>query len=153
MLNELAQEQAEAIVRACKYPSNQWKNGVRGAGGMFAPAAFNQNGREYLLGANDNVMICVQIETRKAVENVEEIASVEGIGKNAPILNRSDALDSRMLICSVCHQTCSLLDQTTSLPPWGMLRLITPLLQRFRKRQSVSSRRHSTQGNTQVILP
>jgi 4-hydroxy-2-oxoheptanedioate aldolase len=48
---------------------------------MFAPAAFNQNGREYLLTANENVMICVQIESRTAVENVEAIASVQGIGK------------------------------------------------------------------------
>jgi 4-hydroxy-2-oxoheptanedioate aldolase len=47
---------------------------------MFAPAAFNQNGRDYLLSANTNVMICVQIESRTAVENVEAIASVEGIG-------------------------------------------------------------------------
>jgi 4-hydroxy-2-oxoheptanedioate aldolase len=46
---------------------------------MFAPAAFNQTGREYLLSANDNVMICVQIESRLAVENIEEIANVEGI--------------------------------------------------------------------------
>lgn len=46
---------------------------------MYAPAAFNQNGREYLLSANDNVMVCVQIESRKAVENVEEIAAVDGI--------------------------------------------------------------------------
>jgi 4-hydroxy-2-oxoheptanedioate aldolase len=50
---------------------------------MFAPAAFNQNGRDYLLSANDNVMICVQIESRKAVENVEEIASVDGIGTDS----------------------------------------------------------------------
>lgn len=48
---------------------------------MFAPDAFKQNAREYLSTANDNVMICVQIESRKAVENVEEIASVDGIGK------------------------------------------------------------------------
>jgi 4-hydroxy-2-oxoheptanedioate aldolase len=48
---------------------------------MFAPAAFNQNGRQYFLSANDNVMICVQIESRLAVQNVEEIAQVEGIGK------------------------------------------------------------------------
>lgn len=48
---------------------------------MFAPAAFNQTGRDYLLSANDNVMICVQIESRKAVENVEDIAKVDGIGK------------------------------------------------------------------------
>ena len=46
---------------------------------MYAPAAFNQNGREYLMTANENVMVCVQIESRKAVENVEEIAAVDGI--------------------------------------------------------------------------
>lgn len=52
---------------------------IRGTGAMYAPTAFNQNGREYLLTANDNVMICVQIESRRAVENVEEIAAVDGI--------------------------------------------------------------------------
>ncbi|KAL6248891.1 hypothetical protein RBB50_003954 [Rhinocladiella similis] len=72
-------EQAEAIVRACKYPSARWPQGTRGAGAMYAPAAFNQTGRDYLLSANDNVMICVQIESRKAVENVEEITAVDGI--------------------------------------------------------------------------
>ena len=73
------QEQAEAISRACKYPSSRWTQGTRGAGSMFGPAAFNQSGREYLLSANDNVMVCVQIESRKALENVDEIASVDGI--------------------------------------------------------------------------
>lgn len=74
------QEQAEAIVKACKYPTNRWTQGVRGVGAMFAPAAFNQTMGQYTLSANDNVMICVQIESRKALENVEEIASVDGIG-------------------------------------------------------------------------
>lgn len=46
---------------------------------MYAPAAFNQTGRDYLLTANDNVMVCVQIESRKAVENVEAIAAVDGV--------------------------------------------------------------------------
>ncbi|KAF7548890.1 hypothetical protein G7Z17_g6763 [Cylindrodendrum hubeiense] len=72
-------EQAENIVKAAKYPSDNWPQGLRGAGAMFAPAAFNQTGRDYVLRANDNVMVCVQIESRKAVENVEEIAKVEGI--------------------------------------------------------------------------
>lgn len=88
-------EQAAAIARACKYPSpdagSHWApgraggggggggGGIRGAGGMFANAAFNQTGRDYLLRANENVMVCVQIESRTAVENVEAIASVEGI--------------------------------------------------------------------------
>ncbi|OHW98902.1 aldolase citrate lyase family protein [Colletotrichum incanum] len=74
-----SKEQAEGVVRACKYPSSRWPKGLRGAGAMYAPAAFNQTGREYLLSANDNVMVCVQIESRKAVENVEDIAAVDGI--------------------------------------------------------------------------
>lgn len=72
-------EQAEAIVKACKYPSKSYPRGTRGTGGLFANANFNQNGREYLLSANDNITVIVQIETRLAVENVEAIASVEGI--------------------------------------------------------------------------
>lgn len=48
---------------------------------MFAPAAFNQNGREYLTHANDQVVIIVQIESGTAVENCEAIASVRGIGR------------------------------------------------------------------------
>jgi 4-hydroxy-2-oxoheptanedioate aldolase len=46
---------------------------------MFASAAFGQTGREYLLSANDNVKVCVQIESRRAVENIKEIAAVDGI--------------------------------------------------------------------------
>jgi 4-hydroxy-2-oxoheptanedioate aldolase len=51
---------------------------------MFAHAAFNQTMGQYTLSANDNVMICVQIESRKALENVEEIANVDGIGNRNP---------------------------------------------------------------------
>lgn len=46
---------------------------------MFAPAAFNQSGREYLTHANDNVVIIVQIESQMAVENCAAIAAVPGI--------------------------------------------------------------------------
>lgn len=73
------QERAEAVVRACKYRSARWPQGLRGAGAMFAHSAFNQTNREYLLSANDNVMVCVQIESQKAVDNVEEIAAVDGV--------------------------------------------------------------------------
>lgn len=72
-------EQAEAIVRACKYPSKTYPNAIRGTGAMIAPQNFNQTGREYLLSANDNIVICVQIETRLAVNNVDAIAAVDGI--------------------------------------------------------------------------
>jgi 4-hydroxy-2-oxoheptanedioate aldolase len=66
-------------VKAAKYPSKEFPGAFRGSGAMFAPANFNQTGREYLLSANENVMVCVQIETRLAVENVEAIANVPGI--------------------------------------------------------------------------
>ncbi|KIL85275.1 hypothetical protein FAVG1_11706 [Fusarium avenaceum] len=72
-------EQAERIVKSAKYPSKSYPNSFRGTGAMFAPAAFNLTGRDYLLNANSNVMIFVQIESRKGVENVEEIATVDGI--------------------------------------------------------------------------
>jgi len=74
------QEQAEAIVNGMKYPSKEWPNGIRGAGAMFAPAYFQQNGHDYLRHANDNIVVIVQIESRKAVENCEEIAKTPGIG-------------------------------------------------------------------------
>lgn len=73
-------EQAEEIVRAMKYPSKQWSKGIHGAGAMFAPANFSQNGGDYLRTANDNIIVIVQIESRSAVENCEKIAAVDGIG-------------------------------------------------------------------------
>jgi 4-hydroxy-2-oxoheptanedioate aldolase len=63
-----------------KYPSASWPSGIRGAGAMFAPAYFNQSGQDYLRHANDNILVIVQIESRKAVENCEEIAKTPGIG-------------------------------------------------------------------------
>ncbi|EXJ79530.1 hypothetical protein A1O3_07809 [Capronia epimyces CBS 606.96] len=73
-------EQAEMIANACRYPNAQnGGEGFRGAGAMFAPAYFQQDGRAYIQHANENITVIVQIETKKAVENVEEIAAVEGI--------------------------------------------------------------------------
>jgi 4-hydroxy-2-oxoheptanedioate aldolase len=48
---------------------------------MFAPANFQQNGQDHLRHANDNIVDIVQIESRKAVENPEETAKTDGIGK------------------------------------------------------------------------
>jgi 4-hydroxy-2-oxoheptanedioate aldolase len=62
-----------------KYPTSQWPKGFRGTGAMFAPANFSQNGMDYLRHANDNVLVIVQIETRTAVENCEEIAATPGV--------------------------------------------------------------------------
>jgi 2-keto-3-deoxy-L-rhamnonate aldolase RhmA len=66
--------QARSAVAFAKYPPD----GVRG----IASAPASRYGRElatYLRGANAGTLVGVQIETRAALENLEAIASVEGV--------------------------------------------------------------------------
>jgi len=64
-------EEAELAVKACRYPPE----GIRGFGprraAMFDP--------EYFKTANEEILVAVQIETDKALENLDEILSVEGV--------------------------------------------------------------------------
>lgn len=46
---------------------------------MFCPPIFQCKGSDYDAGADKNLLVIVQIESRKGVENVEEIAKVEGL--------------------------------------------------------------------------
>ncbi len=64
-------EEAEYAVRACKYPPE----GLRGFGPRRA-ALFDP---DYPKTANDEILVVVQIETRKAVSNIDDILSVKGI--------------------------------------------------------------------------
>jgi len=64
-------EQAEYAVRACKYPPK----GLRGYGPRRA-ALFDP---DYMYTANNEVMVIVQIETREAVKNVDQILAVDGV--------------------------------------------------------------------------
>lgn len=64
-------EQAEYAVRACKYPPA----GLRG----YGPRRAKLFDSVYMQTANDEIMVIVQIETREAVKNVDEILSVEGV--------------------------------------------------------------------------
>ncbi|WP_218509904.1 aldolase/citrate lyase family protein [Variovorax sp. dw_308] len=65
--------QAAAIVRAMRYPPH----GIRGMGGARA----SRWGRydNYPKEANDNVCLLVQAETREALDNLDEIAAIEGV--------------------------------------------------------------------------
>jgi 2-keto-3-deoxy-L-rhamnonate aldolase RhmA len=64
-------EEAEIAVKATRYAPK----GLRGCGprraSMFDP--------DYLKTADEEILVVCQIETKKAVENIEEIASVEGV--------------------------------------------------------------------------
>lgn len=66
-------QQAEAIVRATRYPPS----GVRGIGGARA----SRWGRypNYYKEANDQVCLLLQIETREALDNLDAIAATEGV--------------------------------------------------------------------------
>ena len=70
-------EQAAAIVRACRYPQDDGKGGMRGMAGARA----SRWGRypNYAKEANDQVCILVQAETREALNNLDAIAATEGV--------------------------------------------------------------------------
>ncbi|MFC2967315.1 HpcH/HpaI aldolase family protein [Acidimangrovimonas pyrenivorans] len=67
--------QAEAAARAVRYPPE----GVRGMGAALARASDYNAIPDYVTTANGEICLMVQIESAKAVENVDAIAAVEGI--------------------------------------------------------------------------
>jgi 2-keto-3-deoxy-L-rhamnonate aldolase RhmA len=64
--------QAEQVVRYTKFPPL----GNRSCGGR---RAIDMLGRGYVSSANDETILMVQLESPEAINNAEEIASVEGI--------------------------------------------------------------------------
>lgn len=65
-------EQAEALVRACKYPPR----GYRSCGPIRAKYSC---GADYLDHADDNTLVIPQIETAQALDNLDRILEVPGI--------------------------------------------------------------------------
>lgn len=55
--------------------------GRRGFGSPFTHATWGVTTKEYLDSANENVLVIVQIENHEAVQNIDEIAAVSGIGE------------------------------------------------------------------------
>lgn len=68
-------EQAAEVVKAVKYPPQ----GRRGLGTSMARAARWNATAGYLTHANEEICVIVQAETTTAIENLEEIAKVEGV--------------------------------------------------------------------------
>ncbi|GKT54921.1 HpcH/HpaI aldolase/citrate lyase family protein [Colletotrichum tofieldiae] len=70
-------QEAKDLVQAAKFPP--W--GRRGFGSPLAMERFSPapSMTEYLQQANDSLLTMVQIETKEALESVEDIAAVEGI--------------------------------------------------------------------------
>jgi 4-hydroxy-2-oxoheptanedioate aldolase len=66
--------EAQAAVRATRYAPH----GVRGMGGSVRASNFGRI-RGYANGAQDELCVLVQVETREALDHLEEIAAVDGV--------------------------------------------------------------------------
>jgi 4-hydroxy-2-oxoheptanedioate aldolase len=76
MINTAAE--AQSVVSLAKFPPK----GVRGQGSPFACLEHGlSTPSEYVVSANDNVIIMAQIETVAGVNNIDEICQVDGVGK------------------------------------------------------------------------
>jgi 4-hydroxy-2-oxoheptanedioate aldolase len=67
--------EAEAAVRAVKYAPR----GARGLAGVRAASYGTVPLAEYTARANEATIVVIQVETREAVERVDEIAAVDGV--------------------------------------------------------------------------
>ncbi|KAG6330245.1 hypothetical protein ID866_8847 [Astraeus odoratus] len=69
-------EKAREIVSDCRFPPA----GRRGYGNPFTHLAWGVSAADYLASANEHVAIIIQIENREGVDNLEQIAAVDGLG-------------------------------------------------------------------------
>jgi 2-dehydro-3-deoxyglucarate aldolase/4-hydroxy-2-oxoheptanedioate aldolase len=67
--------EAEAAYAACKYSPD----GIRGIAGSPRSAGYGYNDHERMLIANERTIVMIQIESPKAVANLDEILEVTGI--------------------------------------------------------------------------
>ena len=67
-------EEAKSAVAYTRYPPH----GVRGVAGSTRAAGYGRN-KDYFKRAHQELCLLVQVETRKAVSNLDAIAAVEGI--------------------------------------------------------------------------
>lgn len=68
-------DDARAAVSACRYPPQ----GIRGVGSALARASRWNRMTDYLLHAEEQLCVLVQVETRQAVGNLADILAVEEI--------------------------------------------------------------------------
>ncbi|MCA8869225.1 MAG: hypothetical protein KDA67_11290 [Rhodobacteraceae bacterium] len=67
--------EAASAVAACRYPPA----GVRGVAGSTRAARYGKNIRNYLESANREIIVIVAIETRQAMDNLDDILAVDDL--------------------------------------------------------------------------
>lgn len=68
-------EEAERAVESARY----YPDGDRSVGGGRAPISFDTSGEHYLRNANNEILLVLQIEHIRGVENADAILSVPGV--------------------------------------------------------------------------
>ncbi|AXJ90724.1 MULTISPECIES: 4-hydroxy-2-oxoheptanedioate aldolase [Acinetobacter] len=68
-------EQAELMVKATRYPPD----GIRGVGAALARASRWNNISDYLQTADEQICVLVQVESKKGLDNLDEILKVHGV--------------------------------------------------------------------------
>ncbi|MDQ0467751.1 HpcH/HpaI aldolase family protein [Labrys wisconsinensis] len=81
-------EEARAAVQACRYPPQ----GRRGYAAPLVRASTYGKAKDYMRGANDELLLIVQIESAEAVGRAAEIAAVDGV--DVPFLGVNDMAGS-----------------------------------------------------------
>lgn len=72
-------EQAHQLSRAMLYPQDDGRGGIRGMGAALARASQWMKYSDYLLEANAQTCLLVQVETVTAMRNLDAIARTEGV--------------------------------------------------------------------------
>jgi len=70
-----SKEEVELAIRSIRYPPK----GIRGVGSRRCIMYGLEDVKEYFRKANDDIIVIVQIETLSAINNLEQIVSLEGI--------------------------------------------------------------------------
>lgn len=83
-----SREEAERAVSLCKYAPD----GVRSVGGSIAALGFGASGSEYFARANDEILVVIQAEHIRAVEDCESIFRAPGV--DAMFVGPNDLLAS-----------------------------------------------------------
>lgn len=91
-----SRREAEAAVRATRFPPH----GIRGIGCQRG-AGFGTHFDEYLRGANDEMLLVIQIESVPALEHLEEILSVDGV--DVALIGANDLSASMGLLGQPTH--------------------------------------------------
>lgn len=73
-----AQKIARSVVSLAKFPPQ----GERGFGSPFTQHAFGVSASDYETQCNEYLLTILQIESREGLDNIDEIAAVEGAGQS-----------------------------------------------------------------------